>query len=289
MLEHGRQRVAVNGVELSIEIRGSGPPLLFTTPGWGVSIQGYRHLQPLEDRFTVIWTETRGTGESTAPADGDYRLSSFTADAEALRETLGLDRWWVAGHSWGGALAQDYMAHHADRCLGAILLCTLDPADPTNFEDFLARGMARAGDPGCDEALDAFQRQVETDDDATRLIGDILPLYFCTLDMAERFMAECEDMTCRVEAMVAEEAQSVDRAAIDVLPTIDVPTVIVAATDDFVCSPPKNQRVHHAIRGSKFVLVEKAGHFPWFERPDQFWAGLNSALDANQRSQGPST
>jgi proline iminopeptidase len=82
--------------------------------------------------------------------------------------------------------------------------------------------------------------------------------------------------------MVAEEHHNIDRSSIDVLPTIDVPTVIVAGSGDFVCSPPKNLRIHHAIRGSKFVLVENAGHFPWFENPDQFWSGLHSALDSFQ-------
>lgn len=127
-----------------------------------------------------------------------------------------MSRVWTAGHSWGGDLGQDYMAHHPDRCLGAFPLCTLDPANPSDFEGYLTRVMARAGDPGCDAALEA----------------------------AQRFMAESEGMTCRVEAMVAEKPQGVDRVSIDVLPTVDVPTVIVAATDDFVCSPPKNQRVH---------------------------------------------
>ena len=284
MLKQGRDRVPVNGVELSIEVLGDGPPLLFTTPGWGASIHGYRHLQPLEDQFTVIWTETRGSGQSSAPPDGDYRLSSFTADSEALREALGIERWWIAGHSYGGALAQDYMAHHPERCLGAILLCTRPvPADPWNFEDIINRGTARAGDPGCDAALEAFARQPASDAEATQQIGDILPLYFRTLDAAQRFAVDCEGMTCRVDAMVAEYPQNADRGSIDILPTVDVPTVIIAASDDFVCSPPKNQRVHLAIPGSKFVLVENAGHFPWFEEPAQFWAGLNSALTSIQR------
>lgn len=282
MLKQGRDRIAVNGVELSIDVRGEGPPLLLSTPGWGPSIHGYRHLEPLEERFTVIWTETRGSGESSAPPDGDYRISSFTSDADALREKLGIDRWWIAGHSFGGAIAQDYIVHHPDRCLGAILLCTLVPADPTNFEDILERAMARAGGPGCDDALAAFPQPVTTDEEATQKLASIMPLFFRTLEASQQFIVACEGMTCRVEAMVAEDHENVDRASIDMLPTVDVPTVIVAATDDFVCSPPKNQRVHHAIPGSKFVLVEKAGHFPWFENPDQFWAGLNSALDSLQ-------
>lgn len=115
------------------------------------------------------------------------------------------------------------------------------------------------------------------------MLADIMPLYFRTLETAQRFGIECEGMTCRVDAMVAEYPQNADRGCIDILPTIDVPTVVVAASDDFVCSPPKNLRVHLAIPGSKFVLVENAGHFPWFEEPDQFWTGLDSALASIQR------
>jgi proline iminopeptidase len=272
--------VAAGDVELSVEIGGSGPPLLFTTPGWGASIHVYRHLRGLQERFTVIWAETRGTGESTAPSDDDYRLASFTADAEALRKALGIDRWWVAGHSTGGVLAQHYLAHHSERCLGAILLCTYLPLESGRFDDIIARGTARAGDPRCDLALAAFPRPVTTDEEATKKIGDMLPLYFHDLEAAERFKEECAGMSCRVAAMVAEDDVNLDRTAVDILPTIDLPVVVVAASDDFVCSPPWNQQIHHLIPGSKFVLIEAAGHFPWFEQPDQFWSGLDSALSA---------
>ncbi len=189
------------------------PPLLFTTPGWGASIHGYRHLQPLEERFTVIWLETRGTGESTALADDDYRLSRFAADAEGVREALGIERWWVAGHSFGGVLAQDYMAHHPERCLGAILLCTMVPLDPSNFDDILERGLARAGNPGCDDALAAFSRSVSTDAEATAMLAEIMPLYFRELETASRFLQECEGMSCRRDGCggTSKYRQSVDR------------------------------------------------------------------------------
>lgn len=278
MLAHGKHMVAVGDVELSIEIGGDGPPLLFTTPGWGASMHVYRHLRPLEERFTLIWTETRGTGASSAPADDDYRLPSFTADAEALREALGIERWWVAGHSTGGVLAQHYVAHHPERCLGAILLCTYLPLEPGRLDDIIARGTARAGEPGCDDALAAFPVPATTDEEATKKIGDILPLYFCDVAAAERFKEECAGMSCRAAAMVAEDPANLDRSAVEVLPTLDLPTIVVAASDDFVCSPPWNQQIHHLIPGSKFVLVENAGHFPWFENPAQFWSGLDHAL-----------
>ena len=281
MLSTGTHRVDVNGVSLAIEIAGHGPPLLFTTPGWGVNLAGYRGLRPLEDRFTVIWCETRGTGESSAPTDGDYRLSTFTADFEALRVALGVEVWWMAGHSWGGALVQDYIAHHSDRALGAILLCTLPAGDPANFDEIVTRGMARAGEPGCDDALAAFPHVPTTDDEAVDWLAAIMPLYFRDLEACNRFLAETDGMSCRVAAMVAEGPDGVDRTVVDgLLQAADVPCVVLSATDDFVCSPPRGLLVHHAIAGSKFVLIEEAGHFPWFEQPESFWSSLDHAIGA---------
>lgn len=287
MLSPGSHRVRLDGVELAIEVAGHGPPLLFTTPGWGVNVAGYRGLRPLEERFTVIWCETRGTGESSAPTDGDYRLSTFTADFEALREALGLEAWWMAGHSWGGVLVQDYIAYHPERALGSILLCTLPAGDPSNFDEMVARGMARAGEPGCDDALATVPRTPTTDDEAVRWLAAIMPLYFRELEACHRFLAEVDGMSCHVAAMVAEGPQGIDRTVIDgPLQAVDVPSVVLAASHDFVCSPPRGLIVHHALAGSKFVLVEQAGHFPWFEQPERFWTGLDSAIAALESRHG---
>jgi proline iminopeptidase len=108
----------------------------------------------------------------------------------------------------------------------------------------------------------------------------MLPLYFREHEAAERFKASTRGLHCRVAARPAMALHNIDRRPVDHLPDINVPTVIVAGSDDFICAPPKNQLLHHLIAGSKFVVVDKAGHFPWVENPDQFWAGLHSALDS---------
>jgi pimeloyl-ACP methyl ester carboxylesterase len=35
-----------------------------------------------------------------------------------------------------------------------------------------------------------------------------------------------------------------------------------------------------ALPGSKFVLIENCGHFPWIEQPEQFWRSVDVALTA---------
>ena len=61
---------------------------------------------------------------STAPG---FDLDTLTtqrmiADIEALREHLGIEKWLVAGASWGSTLALAYAEAHPDRVTGIVLL-----------------------------------------------------------------------------------------------------------------------------------------------------------------------
>jgi proline iminopeptidase len=55
---------------------------------------------------------------------------------------------------------------------------------------------------------------------------------------------------------------------------------VVVGSHDFICSPLHAHRLHLGIAGSKFVLIEKAGHFPWFEQPNQFFSKVKEGLAA---------
>ena len=63
-------------------------------------------LSPLSARRQLVLYDQRGRGESEAPADpAAARIEDDAADLGALRRALGLRRWDVLGHSWGGAVA----------------------------------------------------------------------------------------------------------------------------------------------------------------------------------------
>ncbi|MEH2234763.1 MAG: hypothetical protein V7K30_00515 [Nostoc sp.] len=63
---------------------------------------------------------------------------------------------------------------------------------------------------------------------------------------------------------------------------IRVLTLVVAGSHDFICSPLHAHRLHLGIAGSKLILIEKAGHFPWFEQPDPFFSKVKEGLAAVQ-------
>lgn len=287
MLTTGHHQIKANGLELSVEIAGEGPPLLFLTPGFGPSIEAFKQLRPLEERFTVFWTETRGTGRSEAPPYGDYKLSSFTRDAEALREALGIDRWWIGGHAWSTVIAQDYAAHHPERCAGSVQVCPgIAGAEERHFQQqTMPRIRARADHPLVAAALEALPLEAATDAEALAKMSKVAPIYFHQPEQAKAFLDDIPGFSIRVGAMKAQLPPTSDRTVRDVLPTLDLPTVLLAGLSDPICSPAVAQEVHHLLPDSKVVMVEDAGHFPWFEARDQFWAGLDSALGALSRRQ----
>lgn len=66
--------------------------------------------------------DQRGCGKSTPPGLlTENTLQHTIGDMEALREMLGVERWVVAGGSWGSTVAVAYAEAHPDRCLGLSL------------------------------------------------------------------------------------------------------------------------------------------------------------------------
>lgn len=95
---------------------GEGPPLLLLNggPGWSSA-----HMAPVAERLAqthrVVLFDQRGTGMSyVATLDStSITMAAMVADIEAVRQRLGIDRWAVMGHSFGGMLAMAYIARHA--------------------------------------------------------------------------------------------------------------------------------------------------------------------------------
>src|SRR5205085_2092881 len=73
----------------------------------------------------AIALDFRGHGRSAPPPDGDYSIAGLAADVERVADALALERFVLAGHSMGGAVAVAYAGANAQRVGGLLLL---DPA-----------------------------------------------------------------------------------------------------------------------------------------------------------------
>jgi proline iminopeptidase len=99
-----------------------GVPLVFLHggPGSGTPLAYRRHFDPAFWR--IVMFDQRGAGRSKPLGDlTDNTTQALIADTERLRRELGIERWAVAGASWGSTLALAYGEAHPDRCLGFLL------------------------------------------------------------------------------------------------------------------------------------------------------------------------
>jgi proline iminopeptidase len=110
----GRFRTS-DGIALRYERRGSGPPVYVCHGGPNnICDTLIKQLAALEDHFTLVFHDYRGSGQSaSAPAD-TYRFGRLGDDLAELRRHLGDDRAAVLAHSMGGFVALNAVLDHPE-------------------------------------------------------------------------------------------------------------------------------------------------------------------------------
>lgn len=96
------------GIAMNVETAGpaDAPPAIFLH-GFPESHRTWRGLVPLlSDNVRMIMPDLRGFGASDKPQDvADYATETLIADLFALADALGIERFALVGHDWGGAIA----------------------------------------------------------------------------------------------------------------------------------------------------------------------------------------
>jgi proline iminopeptidase len=114
-------RVCGTGARLAVrDTGGAGPVILLLHGGPGCPDYLAPVAATLPPGFRAVTFDQRGVGGSTCA--GDYRVEDYVADIDAVRAHLGVDRLHLLGHSWGGLLAQLYLAQHPGRVASLCLL-----------------------------------------------------------------------------------------------------------------------------------------------------------------------
>lgn len=132
--------------ELVREGRQDAPHLVWFQGGPGNRAQRpesiFGWLDSALDDHRVVLLDQRGTGRST-PADAQslaglspaeqaeylrhFRADSIVADAEAVRDALGVNTWWALGQSFGGFILTHYLSAAPASLAGVMIAAGLPP------------------------------------------------------------------------------------------------------------------------------------------------------------------
>lgn len=115
---------------------GKGAPVVLLH-GIPQTCHEWRYILPsLAEKYFVVAPDLRGLGDSSRPAGG-YDKKTVAHDVWRLLQSLGIDRYFLVGHDWGGPTAFSLAAHHPD---AVRRLAILDVAIPGDGADFSQNG-----------------------------------------------------------------------------------------------------------------------------------------------------
>ncbi len=235
------------------------PPILYVH---GVPTASWDWIPYLE-RIGGVAPDLPGFGSSAKPADFDYSIAGFDRWLEAFADALGLERFSLVVHDWGGvglALAQR-VPERIDR----IVLHTSAAFLPGHRWHWVAR-MWRT--PVVGELFMATTskwgfKQLSRQSNVT---SGPMPDWFI-----DRFWKDFDRGTRRAILALyrASPSETMTRAGAR-LGELRCPALILWPTDDPYSRPEWGQRFADALGGDdvRLEMVERAGHWMWLDRPD---------------------
>ena len=277
----------IRDVSLFVKVMGHGYPMLLMHGGPGLDYTTLSGFEPLADRFTLIFYDHRCNGRSTGAVES-MTWENLTADADALRETLGFDRWAVLGHSFGGMVALEYALRYPERVSHLLLMDTCGDARwaQQNAPEILAK---RGYSAATVKAARRFYNGDLTPGEVARIVMRFLGAYFYHFgldDLPQAVLATFR-MKRRPEAHVfGFKYLQTGWSVMDRLHEIDIPTLVLAGRYDFLFPPEHQAILADRLPRAQLEIIERAGHNPQDERSAEVCAVVKRFMATAHRGVG---
>lgn len=256
------KQVALDDVVLAVADEGTGPPLVLVHGFplhhgmWQPQIDGLR------DRCRVLAPDLRGFGRSGV-TPGTVTMAQFADDLAALLDRLHISEPVVlAGLSMGGYIAWEFFKRHRPRLRGLALLDTravADSPEAARGRSLLAQRVLREGTGPLAEMLPRLLGRTTRDENPA------------VADSVRQMILAADPRGVAAAAL----GMAARHDAVELLPRIDLPTLVVVGEEDSISTADEMRGMAEAIPGARFVSVPRAGHLTTLEAPHS----VNQALE----------
>lgn len=276
---------ASDGEQLAYRVHGPpGAPPILTAHGLVSSVEHWPFFDEHYRRsHRVVSWEYRGHGGRPAPADlASISVAQFADDAYAVWQAARVPPAITVGLSFGVQVALELWRRHRDAIRALVLICGTagHPLDRVSraaalrrSASGLVRGLGRAR-PLASPLL-ALLRSRPGSWLARELafVSGGAHRGTCPREVLDALFAHVAGLPPALIA--ATIAAYLEHDAFDVLPTIDVPTLIIAGDRDELTPVETAERMQRAIRGSELVVFPGHSHLVQVEQP----ADVHAAID----------
>ena len=254
---------------LHVEVHpGAGPHLLLVHGICSSRAQWRPNLSGLAEFCTPVIVELLGHGRSASPDDlAEYRVEAYIERFEAIRESLGAQRWVICGQSFGAGLTLNYALAHPDRISAQVF---------TNSASALGPARTSLTDEVTAERIRAFEArgrgQLEAMAFYPKRTGRLSP------EVENELIGDAELIS--LAAMARTFGATVPGLSVtDRLGEITTPTLLVNGVREKTFQPLRDVAAK-TLPGLDVVDLE-GGHPINLDRPAEFNAAVRAFLERN--------
>ncbi len=273
----------INGTQLFVASYGTGEPIVVVHGGPGFDHSYFLpRLADLASDRRVIFYDQRASGRSSADVPADtVSLDNFMADLDGIRESFGLERMHLLGHSFGGMLAMQYAIRYPERVRSLMLVNSTAASSEylAQVNQTMMERMTPANRERRNELMQSEGLQNREPAAVEEFLRILLSANFHDPEAVARLSLYVpEDIGPRSELLQGLQGDLATYDIHDRLSLIRSPTLIVRGASEAL---PRDatERIQAGIPDSRQIELEDCGHFPFVECPDALTEALQDFLD----------
>ena len=221
-----------------------------------------RNLGSHGEHFDVIAMDFIGHGYSAKP-EHPLEIKHYIDHVQRVMDTIGAETYWMSGESLGGWTTAKFAQLHPER-VERIVLNTMGGtmANPAVMERLYTLSMEAAKDPSWERVKARLEWLMA---DPTMVTPDLIRV-------RQRIFEQPDwEMACRMNMALQDlETRKRNMLSDDDLRAISVPALVLWTTKDPSGPVDEARRIASLIPNAELAVIENAGHWPQYEKPEEF-------------------
>jgi 3-oxoadipate enol-lactonase len=248
-------KVKANGIDINYEIEGEGPWLTMSH-SLACNLHMWDPQMPvLTKKFKVLRFDTRGHGQSSAPA-GEYTLEQLADDLKGLLDALKIKQTHYAGLSMGGMIAQAFALKYPG-VFQSMVLADTTSRRPPNAGQMWGERIQNAQTKGMGALVQGTLERWFTE-----------PYRNSRKDVMEKIGNDIRNTPVNGFVGCCHAISKVDY--LDRLKEIKVPALIIVGEQDHGTPPEAARVIQQNLPGSELKVIPSAAHISNVEQAQVF-------------------
>lgn len=256
-------KIKANGIEINYEVEGSGPWLTMSH-SLACDLHMWDPQMPALQKFRVLRFDTRGHGQSSAPA-GEYTLEQMADDVKGLLDGLGIKQTHWAGLSMGGMIGQAFALKYPGVFQSMVLADTTSRRPPEAAKMWGER-IQTAQTKGMDALVESTLARWFTE-----------PYRNSRKDVMQRVGDGIRRTPVAGFAGCCHAISKVDY--LDRLKEIRIPALVMVGEHDHGTPPEAARIIHQNLAGSELKIIPSAAHLSNIEQTEEFNKAMTAFYD----------